>query len=235
VTPERLPEWEDLCKVREHLTCLSMTSDHYQGNRSLLQFANKGWPHFTVMQGLIHKTTKGTHAYRGTQLGTQTPAPEHVVSTPTPEPVASASSSSKRLFSSLDDAIASTTSSSRKKARNTPSTSTALYSLQSSLHDFANQMNGAFMRSRATPQTPAIQHLLQSVASSESSEGGTWLSQSEVMEVLDLFRDSDKVSSMYVTLVEAQDGERLSRMWLRRQLEHARTARTSAPGGSKAS
>jgi hypothetical protein len=29
VTEERRPEWEDLCKVREHLTCrLSMTSDH---------------------------------------------------------------------------------------------------------------------------------------------------------------------------------------------------------------
>ena len=29
VTEERYPEWEDLCKVREHLTCrLLMTSDH---------------------------------------------------------------------------------------------------------------------------------------------------------------------------------------------------------------
>jgi len=121
VTPERHPEWEDLCKVREHLTCLSMTSDHYQGKSSLLRFANEGWPHFTAMQSLICKTTKGTHAYRGTQLGTQTPAPEPVVSTP---------SSSKRGSSSLDDAVASSSTSSKKRARNTPSTSTALYGLQ---------------------------------------------------------------------------------------------------------
>ena len=259
VTPERRSEWEDLCKVREHLTCLSMTPDHYQGNRSLHQFANKGWPHFTVMQSLIYKTTKGTHAYRGTQLGTQTPAPEPVistptpgpvvstptpgpvVSTPTPEPVISTPSSSKRVFSSLDDAIASSSTSSKKRARNTPSTSTALYGLQTTfqatLQDFATQVHGAFAQplpQRVASQTPAIQRLLRSIASSTSSEGGAWLSHPEVLEVLNLFRDSSTVSTMYVTLAEAQEGEELSREWLRNQLEDARTARASAPGGSEA-
>jgi len=35
-------------------------------------------------------------------------------------------------------------------------------------------------------------------------------------------------------LAEAQEGEELSREWLRNQLEDARTARASAPGGSEA-
>jgi hypothetical protein len=229
VTQERLPEWDDLCKVREQLTCLSMASDHYQGNRNLLRFANSGWPHFTAMQGLISPTTRGTHAYRGTQLGTQTPAPEPVTSTP---------SSSKRGFSSLDNTEVSSSTSSKKRARSTPSVSTALYGLQNTLDTFTTTMRDVFTQplpQRASPLTAAAaatRCLMDSIKSSKSSEGGAWLSQPEALEALEIFRTDCDASQMYV-ITNQEGGENLSREWLRAQLELART-RASAPGGSEA-
>jgi hypothetical protein len=98
-------------------------------------------------------------------------------------------------------------------------------------------MHGAFMQPlprRVPSQSAALNRLLNSVKSSESSEGGAWLSQREVLEVLDLFRDSETVSNMYVALPETEEGEGLSREWLQRQLEHVRATRASAPGGSEA-
>jgi hypothetical protein len=234
VTQERLPEWEDLCKVREQLTRLSMASDHYQGKSSLLRFANSGWPHFTAMQSLIRPTTKGTHAYRGTQLGTQTPAPEPVTSTP---------SSSKRGFSSLDDTGVSSSTSSKKRARSTPSVSTALYGLQNTLDTFTTTMRDVFTQplpQRTSPPTAAgaaAGCLMDSIKLSKSSEGGAWLSQPEALEAFELFRTDRDASDMYLTISKKEGGEDLSRKWLRAQLELARTrvrTRASAPGGSEA-
>ena len=240
VTPERCQEWEDLCKVRQHLTCLSITSDHYQGKSSLLWFANAGWPHFPVMQDLIPKTTKGTYAYQDTQLRTQTPAPEPVVSTlepdvSTPEPAVLTPSSSKRGFSSLSDAISSSTSSSKKVRRNTPSALTALFGLQTTfqttLQDFSTQLHGALVRPRVISQAPASDRLLASIESSKLNEGGLWLSQADLFEVLDLFCDNT-LSALYVSVANA--GKELSRKWVQWQLEHVRVVRASAPGGSEA-
>ena len=231
VTPERRPEWDDLCKVREHLTCLSMTSDHYQGKSSLLRFANEGWPHFTVMQSLIHTTTKGTHAYRGSQLGTQTPAPEPVGSTP---------SSSKRGFGSVDDTVLSSSASSKKRARTTPSTSTAIYGLQTTIESFATTLHGALTQPlpgrvpQLPPQVDAVKRLVDSIGLSASSEGGAWLSPPEVNELLDFFYSNSVASTMYNAFPTTQEGEKLSRAWLRKKLEFARMAHASAPGGSEA-
>jgi hypothetical protein len=223
------------CQVHEHLTCLSMTSDHYQGNCSFIPFATKGWPHFSAMQSLIHKMTKGTHAYRGTQLETQTPAPEPIVLTLTSEPVILTPSSSKPVFSSLNDTVASSSTSSNKRVRNTPSTLSLIYGLQTTIQDFSTQVYGALTQpppQHVASQTPMIQHLLRSVTSSASSKGGAWLSQPELLEVLDLFRDSSTVSTMYVMC--AEEGEELSHEWLWRQLEQVRKKHVSGPGGSQA-
>ena len=272
MTSETLPAWEDLCKVCEHLSCLSMTSDHYQNQngKKYRPFANKGWPHMAAIEALIHKTTKGIHAYRGTQLGTQTPAPEPVVSTPVPElvvstlvpelvvltlvpelvvstpvpePVILTPSSSKHGFSSLNDTVASSSTSLNKRARNTLSTMTAIHGLQSTLETFTTTLNSAYTHpipvnvspinislpplSQHDPRSSAAQHLQRSFDESSASEGGAWLSRQEFYEGLSLIRADSAFSTIYVSL-----SEDASRGFLRMQLEQARTARASAPGGS---
>ena len=61
-----------------------------------------------------------------------------------------------------------------------------------------------------TSESLAGKHLLESVKSSASSEGGVWLSQSEIFETLILFENSN-ISSMYVEMMESAEDENLSR------------------------
>ena len=228
-----------------------------------------------AMEELIHKTTKGTHTFRGTQLGTQTPAPEPVVSTPVPElvvstpvpelvvstpvpePVVSTPSSSKRGFSSLNDTVPSSSTSSNKRARNTLSTTTAIHGLQSTLETFTTTLNSTYTQpinvspinispinispinispinislpplSQRDPRSSAAQRLQRSFDESSASEGGAFLSRQEFYEALSLVHDDSAFSTIYVSL-----SEDAARDFLRMQLEQARrTARASAPGGS---
>jgi hypothetical protein len=157
-----------------------------------------------------------------------------VVSTPALELAVSTPSSSKRGFSSLDDAIASSSTSSKKRARNTPSTATALYGLQAFLENFGNKVHDAFAKppaQRDTPQALALQRLMTSIDSSILNEGGAWLSESEIFEALDLFRDDANLSSMYNAF--KPEGEHRSRAWLRRQLQQAKTSHASSSGGGE--
>ena len=86
---------------------------------------------------------------------------------------------------------------------------------------------------RVTSESLAGKRLLESINSSASSEGGAWLSQSEMYETLILFENSN-ISSMYVEMTESAENEDLSRGWIRMHLELARKARASAPGGGEA-
>ena len=188
--------------------------------------------------------TKGTHTYRGTQLGTQTPELEPVVSTPgsvnlTPEPVATPSSS-KRAFSSVSDATASSsTTSSNKRARNSPSTSMAILGLRSCLESFANKVEDAF-RAPLPPRDPppsivsrATNRLYQSITSSRLNEGRAWLSDPEVYQLFTLFSTNDNISDQYARLEsQTPEDETFSRRWLRNLLENMACERV--PGGSGA-
>ena len=215
-----------------------MTSDHYQKKKNnYRQFANKGWPHLAAMEALIHTTTKGTHAYRGTQPATQTPVPEPVVSTP---------SSSKRGFNSLNDTQVSTSTSAststNKRAKNTLTATTAMHGLQNTIETFSTTFRShvkeplnVSLNARITPQERAVQRLRKSIKSSTSSEGGAaWLSQPEVNEAYILFHDDATLSGMYAGFAETQEDEDQSRIFLRLWLERAKTAHASEPGGSEA-
>jgi hypothetical protein len=138
-------------------------------------------------------------------------------------------SSSERGSSSLDDAVAPSF---------TSSTQRALDGLKSTLETFTATVKGALMeppqRARATHRTLAAQHLLNSINSSASSEGGAWLSEQEVQEALSLFHTDSVASGLYVVLSETQGSENRAREFLWRRMEEARVARASAPGGSRA-
>jgi hypothetical protein len=157
-----------------------------------------------------------------------------VVSTPALELAVLIPLSSKHGFSSLDDAIASSSTSLKKRARNTPSTVTALYGLQAILESFGNKVHDAFAKPPAqcnTPQALALQCLMTSIDSSILNEGGAWLSESEIFEALDLFCNDTNVSSMYN--VFKPEGEHWSCVWLWRQLQQVKTSHASSSGGGK--
>jgi hypothetical protein len=153
-------------------------------------------------------------------------------------------SSSECGSSSLDDAVAPSFTSSTKRA---------LYGLQTTLESFATTLHAAFTQpipinvspinvspinippinislpplSQCDPRSSAAQRLQKSFDESSASEGGAWLSQQEFYEGLSLIRADSAFSTIYVSL-----SEDASRGFLRMQLEQARTARASAPGGS---
>jgi hypothetical protein len=109
--------------------------------------------------------------------------------------------------------------------------------LRSTLENFTATVKDALImepppqRACTSHRTLAAQHLLSSI---DSSEGGAWLSEQEVQEALCLFHTDPAASDLYAGLSEIQGGENRARVFLRRKLEEARAAHTSAPGGSRA-
>ena len=83
-------------------------------------------------------------------------------------------------------------------------------------------------------QSLAANRLLKSVQASASDEGGEWLSEPEVYELLGLFSKSNIISGMYANMLE---NEHHSRGWLWNLLEKMaleKAACASAPGSSEA-
>jgi hypothetical protein len=59
--------WNELVKVCEHLSSLSMTSNHYQGNKEYRQFTKSGWPHYEAMDQIMPSNARGRYAHYASQ------------------------------------------------------------------------------------------------------------------------------------------------------------------------
>ena len=105
--------------------------------------------------------------------------------------------------------------------------------MQNSLDGLTTTVHDAFMQPRITSETVATQRLYDSVKASKLNEGGPWLEETDLFEALEMCRDPS-FSRVYVQMTHIKEDEEISCKWVRRHLENARAARTSAPGGSGA-
>ena len=216
VTPEMQQQWDELCRVCMHLTHSLITATCYQGKSNLSKYANKGWPHFTVMQELVTLITKGLHAHQGIQPTTNISTENTSSSSCIPPPP-------KRTFDHLNNSGASSSTSLSKRPRNAIATQTVAFGLKTSIDNFADIIHELTDKLCVhTPSLPlppphvqAIKHLYESI---HSSEGGSWLSDSDFHQAMQLFEGSDRKCKTFNTLAGFKDGRKHLCLWLQAEL-----------------
>jgi hypothetical protein len=235
VNAENQVEWDALCAVREHLSSAT-TTNRYQSNKDFAQFAKSGWPHLHAMDLLIGPTTRGDHAYHGTQAAASTSTGLSSPSTPfdIPGPASSSSHPIKHKLSSYDISAQSSASSKRKKASGLMEYS-QLEGMISILKDAVSDIKAA-QAPRApapapasapalapappapapapTPELSPAETLIRSVRRTEPG----WLSEDEVIAMTDLFRVDPSIGQDYLYYTK-QATESMTRKWVQKQLE----------------